>query len=417
MTQRAPEVDDAIRLFKEGQSEQSRKVLLDYLFNRGSQYEALLWLAKVTNEPNEAIHAAELVFAYNSCDEMAARAIAAVHARFNGQENNPKYEVERITGMTVSQARAVIWTINSKNRPIGVLLDEGGISFKDLIWAAQSSYSDFIKRASRTLLLENLLDTKLTPPKQPAKLIKGFNYPAYLEKLSSLHGGFILGIVAGSGGLSFIIAVINSVFHLIGENLVEEVFYVVFVISLILLFFAYRLSETVERARIGREKEEQVLDIFRATLLHPWVIVSNLRWPNRKWGDVDLVLIGPSGIWAFEVKAYTGQYRNIGDHWQNHSRLGWWNVSNNPARQAQRNAANLKTYLNNHGINPGWVHAVVIWAGESDKLSVDDPAIPVWKIDEIQDRLEELWGEQKLSEEQVEKVAEILEKAVKTKEI
>jgi hypothetical protein len=83
--------------------------------------------------------------------------------------------------------------------------------------------------------------------------------------------------------------------------------------------------------------------------------------------------------------------------------------------QARRNAASLRAYLEAHGVNPGWVQPVVIWAGENDKLSVADPACPVWKVEEIQDHVEDLWRKQELSEEQIGKVGQILEQVIAAK--
>ncbi|MDD5370574.1 MAG: nuclease-related domain-containing protein [Anaerolineaceae bacterium] len=55
----------------------------------------------------------------------------------------------------------------------------------------------------------------------------------------------------------------------------------------------------------------------------PWAIFHNLSWQNRKWGDVDFVLVGPGGMWVFEVKAYRRMVRVLDDHWQYKSRWGW----------------------------------------------------------------------------------------------
>jgi hypothetical protein len=39
-----------------------------------------------------------------------------------------------------------------------------------------------------------------------------------------------------------------------------------------------------------------------------------------------------------------------------------------PGRQATRNAQDLKSYLDWHDVNVGWVQAVVVWAGEGELI-------------------------------------------------
>jgi hypothetical protein len=60
------------------------------------------------------------------------------------------------------------------------------------------------------------------------------------------------------------------------------------------------------------------------------------------------------------------------------------------------------------------VQAVVIWAGEDSQIVAQDPTVPVWKVGEIQDRVEEFWRQQKLSGEQIGKALGILENIIET---
>jgi hypothetical protein len=413
LKQLAPEINEAIRCYKDGDSKQSRKILQDYICQQGNQYDALLWLAKVTSEPDEAFHAAELAFSLNPDNEVAARGIASVRMRFgNPEDRSSKFEVARITGMTISQARSVIWPFKGFRRPIGVLLDEKCVGLNDLGWAAQNSFDEYIMKASRTLLLAALMDQQIEQTPPPAKSIKGFNYSLYLEKMGTLKGGLYIGITVGLTGSLLLIGVLYLLLLFGVGGLLNLYPYFLLIAAFILLFMANGQANNLDRARMGREGEEKVYDIFRASLRDPWLIVRNLVWPNRKWGDIDFVLVGQSGIWVFEVKAYTREVRNIGDRWEYKSRFGWRPIKKNPANQARRNAVSLKNYLDNNGINPGWVQPVVVWVGEDDRLSVQDPAIPVWKIGEIQERFEELWRKRQLSEEQIKQVTEILNQLI-----
>lgn len=172
------------------------------------------------------------------------------------------------------------------------------------------------------------------------------------------------------------------------------------------------LMEQNDQLRSGQAGEQKVRDVLHVSLPHPWVLIHNMEWPERKWGDVDLILIGTGGVWAFEVKAYTTPTRNLGERWQYKSRWGWRNHSKSPGKQAKDNARKVKDYLDLHGVNVKWVNPIVVWAGDDTALTIEDPAVPVWRLSELSERIEELWRGQKLDEAEIQKCVEILEEAL-----
>ncbi len=156
---------------------------------------------------------------------------------------------------------------------------------------------------------------------------------------------------------------------------------------MVLGFLGMRWVQQLEKDGLAAEKgadgEARVVDAFRASLPAAWHLFRDVEWPDRQWGDTDLILVGPGGVWAFEVKAYTGQVRNRGDRWEYRGRWGWRKLSKDPGRQVRRNAVNTKDYLERHGAAPGYVQAVVLWAGDAETLEVADPATPVWRLGRV----------------------------------
>jgi hypothetical protein len=173
-----------------------------------------------------------------------------------------------------------------------------------------------------------------------------------------------------------------------------------------------RYADQADQYRSGRWGEERVVDQLRYLLDGQWTLFRNFEWPNRRWGDVDLVLVGPGGVWALEVKAYSGQIRNIGDRWERKGRRRWRKLTNHPGEQARQNAARLKEYLKTHGVDVGYMQPAVVWANEQGTLTVSDPAVPVWTLEELPDHVEEVWQNRSLSQEVVQKAMEVLNKAV-----
>lgn len=125
---------------------------------------------------------------------------------------------------------------------------------------------------------------------------------------------------------------------------------------------------------------------------------------------MDLILVGPRGVWAFEVKAYRGEIRNRGDHWERKGRWRWHTLSKQPGRQAKRNAASLNEYLGQQGIKCGWVQPIILWASEGGSLTLQDPAVPVWRVHEIQEHIEELWQGRPLSDNAAQEIVRVLER-------
>jgi len=146
-------------------------------------------------------------------------------------------------------------------------------------------------------------------------------------------------------------------------------------------------------------------------LYEPWTIIRSFEFPYKKWGDIDLIIVGTGGIWAIEVKGYTSRVRNVRDTWHYKNKFGWFKLSKHPGKQARRNAARLKLFLDGQGINVGWVEPVVLWAGESKNLTVENPETLVWNISDIPE-LKDFWLKQRLSGNQIALVVNVLQEAI-----
>jgi predicted RecB family endonuclease len=416
-------VAEAIRLFKAGEVEKSRQLLHDHLVTELGGIEVLLWLARVAPDPLEATAAAELALALQPQNEIAQRAVAAVKSRGIDTTQPAKADVDvaRLTGLTLAQARSVNWPFRGLNRPVGVLLDESVISLRDLGWAVENALDDHIQEAARTILLANLLGDKLQDPRPPLKIVEGASYAEYQVRVASFWMGLIIGVLATIWLAVSLLSIVGSYLMLVHTP--GAVYIILAGLGGLLVLFALGYvgtkmvesqAERAEQAKTGGRGEKRVLDVLRASLNGPWAVFHDLEWPNRRWGDVDLVLVGAGGVWALEVKAYERTIRNIGERWEYKGRWGWRKLSRDPGHQAKRNAMNVRDYLDLHGVRVKWVQPVIVWAGDDKTLTVEDPAVPVWRVSEFTERMEDLWREQKLTGDQVEKCTAILSQVIET---
>lgn len=268
-------------------------------------------------------------------------------------------------------------------------------------------------------MISRLFPEKIIEPLRPAKAITGRGHTALQRRRTLSIASFALGIGIGIFLLYFLLfawvksqTVITEYFEPY-KNLINVIFFITvfLILPLLSLWISDNFVNQSEHYKIGEEAEIQAVDSFRSLLLEPWTVVQNFEFPYRKWGDIDIILIGTGGIWAVEVKGYTNRVRNIGDNWHFKNKFGWWKLSKHPAKQARRNAVRLKNYLDAEGVNVGWVESVVLWAGDELNLIVEKPETPVWKISELP-TMGGFWQKQKFSVEQVSQVVTVLQNSV-----
>jgi hypothetical protein len=140
-----------------------------------------------------------------------------------------------------------------------------------------------------------------------------------------------------------------------------------------------------------------------------WTIFRNLDLPDKA-GDIDIVLVGPGGIFALEVKTYTGNYRVEGGRYYKETRAGYMaRMHYGPGAQARTNAARLCTYLKKHGV-VYWNSAqpVVVLAGDAI-VEVISSGTEIWTLDSIAWHLMRLTSHKRFSQNHVEEIVRKLE--------
>jgi hypothetical protein len=416
------EVTEAVELYRQGKQQESRDCLRDFLLQQPAHINALLWLAKVTPDPREASAAAELALKLDPGNEVAQRALIAVRERV-GESSKQAAEQAQLsaavalsTGMTLAQGRAVNWPFRRINRPIGEALDDETISLSDLGWAVERVSEARIRDAAKTILLTHWTGAEPKKTPRPLKVVVCSRFIEQQERRATMLSGCMasaaMALSAGMVLLGIILVVLRYGFD---QRLPEWVGLVVFAALGLAAWSSVKLldrfMDRADQYRTGRWGEEKVMDTLRYALDSRWILFRNFEWPYRKWGDVDLILVGPGGVWVFEVKAYSSQVRNTGDRWERKDR--WWHeLTTPPGHQARRNAARVREYLSNNGVELRWVQPVVAWAGEPSSLTVQDPATPVWDLEALSDRVAELWQGRFLSEDMVRQVVDVLQRAV-----
>jgi hypothetical protein len=157
------------------------------------------------------------------------------------------------------------------------------------------------------------------------------------------------------------------------------------------------MNQRIQAYRQGQEGEERVVEIMRQNLDGNWVLLRNVTLPGRNKGDIDAVLVGPPGVWALEIKNWSGAYHNWGEHWEITAGKRPKPVRSSPSRQAKKNAARLANFFRADGLRQ-WVEPAVIWVNRESRLAIEQPSVPVWTPERLPDELGNLWQGRTLDE-------------------
>jgi len=328
--------------------------------------------------------------------------------------------------ITMEQARATLWPFRLfKGQRMGDLVDTQQLSLKDLVYAIENAWDERVRQAAIALMAIRLnqILKESAPPAGPLKVVSGGrSYSESRQFLWTAIQGMFLGAVSTLCVLLVIQFIWTLISHPSGPDLQKLMSPAGIIALLIILTLTAgarwlvnrlfnlawkKLDEQVANYRKGQEGEEQVIEILRQNLDGNWTLFRNVILPSRYKADIDGILVGPAGVWALEIKTWTGEYRNIGEHWEYLSGKRWKMLRSSPSRQAQDNAVRLANFFKADGIRQ-WVTPVVIWANRESPLLVKNPMVAVWTFDRLPDELGNIWQGQTMQESDRVKILEKL---------
>jgi len=140
--------------------------------------------------------------------------------------------------------------------------------------------------------------------------------------------------------------------------------------------------------RSGAEGEEQVAAVLAS--LPGCYVLHDIMLPGAR-GNIDHVVIAPSGVTVIETKNWTGTFRCTGSLWEMRRRKGWGDpyikIKGNPTAQVRGNAAMLRRYISARtGLNL-YVNAIVCFTNPQCELEVYSTTVRLVRLDGLRDAI------------------------------
>ena len=108
--------------------------------------------------------------------------------------------------------------------------------------------------------------------------------------------------------------------------------------------------------RAGIIGEQKVTRILSAALSDDYSLFNDVMLKSISGGNIDHVVVGPTGIFVIETKNYKGKISYYGDNWEGVGKRS-------PSRQARINAMRIKNILASSASlksKPFWIQGVVV---------------------------------------------------------
>ncbi|CAG0936555.1 hypothetical protein TFLX_05436 [Thermoflexales bacterium] len=273
-------------------------------------------------------------------------------------------EATPATEMSLTEAQAVPWPFQRDRfncRPMGELLAEGKLGIRDLRYAIEHAYDGTVAEAAQILFDQHMTATAIKAEvtgELDEEVVKTAEAQPTLQP-------------RGDGSL----LVVGSSYYLAQGKLLGR----------LKMFAGWLLSDEWLKEgqqeytvfKKGQRGEEEVIAELKRLLDERWTLFRNVVIPGND-ADIDAVLVGPQGVLAFEIKAYSGKFRVRGAEWHYQIGSSWRQTHVNPLKQTDWNCQRLAHYLRDkHPREEIPVQAMIVLGREPESIEIIKPSIRI----------------------------------------
>jgi hypothetical protein len=153
----------------------------------------------------------------------------------------------------------------------------------------------------------------------------------------------------------------------------------------------------------GWEGEKQVIKLLGTKLSDDFFLLNDL-YLRGGGGDIDHVVLGPSGVFVLETKNWNGAISCNGDLWQ---RSGKQNFKGSPSRQVKRNVSTIRDIIDSSqalsslGI---YVEGIVVFTNNRATLHLNNPTVAIVKLPQLTNQITTYKSSNNYSQQQLEAI-------------
>ncbi|HEX8969392.1 MAG TPA: nuclease-related domain-containing protein, partial [Chloroflexota bacterium] len=177
------------------------------------------------------------------------------------------------------------------------------------------------------------------------------------------------------------------------------------------------IPEREAQVRMGLSGERRVAGVLARELPETYVLVNGLKLP-RGAGDIDHLVIGPTGVFLLETKTMAGRIVCEPDGTWRRTRIGRAGTAyaayiGDPAAQVRRNIFAMRECLRTRlpGLfrgRPLWIEGVVVFPHPRTELQAEHSRIPALLVDQVTSHICRHAPQRRLEPSEVEAVADVV---------
>jgi hypothetical protein len=200
------------------------------------------------------------------------------------------------------------------------------------------------------------------------------------------------------------IAVVFGIVLTLQFGLLEQIGVATLILPLITFFYFQRKYRIYEG---GWKGEKQVVNLLKNRLGDEYFLINDL-YLKAGGGDIDQIVLGPSGVFVLETKNWSGVITCNGDDWH---RLGKPKFAGNPSLQVKRNATKVKRIIDNVDLKKELsVHSLLVFVNRNAVLKLKNPSVTVLKLSQLPDYIISLSKVNLYTSQELEALANVIVK-------
>ncbi|MDR2203161.1 MAG: NERD domain-containing protein [Nitrososphaerota archaeon] len=174
-----------------------------------------------------------------------------------------------------------------------------------------------------------------------------------------------------------------------------------FVGALILLASSWFYQRKYHIYKGGWQGEKTVVNTLTKNLGNEYYLINGAYIRGDR-GDVDHILLGPSGVYVLETKNWRGKITCYGDQWLRSGKK----IKNSPSLQIKRNTQKIIHLVGNAPTLRDihiWVEGLLVFTNPNTDLNINNPTVTTLKLAKLSEYIKKQ-PNNRLTKEQIQQI-------------